>query len=126
MLRGTLPDLTLGVGDNEIAQQLADAFGENFDYASVASGPSAVSTTFSGYAGVILSFNASQTAAADSTLDYQTFFFEDLQAKFQSEAGVNLDEELSNMTRSEEHTSELQSLMRISYAVFCLKKKKRK
>src|SRR3546814_3667332 len=30
------------------------------------------------------------------------------------------------MLRSEEHTSELQSLMRISYAVFCLKKKKTK
>src|SRR3546814_4684978 len=30
------------------------------------------------------------------------------------------------VTRSEEHTSELQSLMRISYAVFCLKKKKYK
>src|SRR3546814_5726697 len=30
----------------------------------------------------------------------------------------------ANMSRSEEHTSELQSLMRISYAVFCLKKKK--
>src|SRR3546814_20321685 len=29
------------------------------------------------------------------------------------------------VSRSEEHTSELQSLMRISYAVFCLKKKKR-
>src|SRR3546814_3198696 len=29
-----------------------------------------------------------------------------------------------NLVRSEEHTSELQSLMRISYAVFCLKKKK--
>src|SRR3546814_9680498 len=29
-----------------------------------------------------------------------------------------------NRQRSEEHTSELQSLMRISYAVFCLKKKK--
>src|SRR3546814_10195647 len=28
------------------------------------------------------------------------------------------------LTRSEEHTSELQSIMRISYAVFCLKKKK--
>src|SRR3546814_9209271 len=28
-----------------------------------------------------------------------------------------------NISRSEEHTSELQSLMRISYAVFCLKKK---
>src|SRR3546814_8972196 len=36
-------------------------------------------------------------------------------AKALDEAGV----------RSEEHTSELQSLMRISYAVFCLKKKKK-
>src|SRR3546814_1776468 len=33
---------------------------------------------------------------------------------------------VSNNSRSEEHTSELQSLMRISYAVFCLKKKKLK
>src|SRR3546814_9473832 len=32
--------------------------------------------------------------------------------------------ERSGCERSEEHTSELQSLMRISYAVFCLKKKK--
>src|SRR3546814_9926156 len=31
---------------------------------------------------------------------------------------------LEQVRRSEEHTSELQSLMRISYAVFCLKKKK--
>src|SRR3546814_10503522 len=31
---------------------------------------------------------------------------------------------LATVGRSEEHTSELQSLMRISYAVFCLKKKK--
>src|SRR3546814_19419248 len=33
---------------------------------------------------------------------------------------------LDLLVRSEEHTSELQSLMRISYAVFCLKKKKKK
>src|SRR3546814_2813596 len=33
-------------------------------------------------------------------------------------------EMMSYTARSEEHTSELQSLMRISYAVFCLKKKK--
>src|SRR3546814_1870584 len=32
----------------------------------------------------------------------------------------------SHLPRSEEHTSELQSLMRISYAVFCLKKKNKK
>src|SRR3546814_9403444 len=34
--------------------------------------------------------------------------------------------EMDDPARSEEHTSELQSLMRISYAVFCLKKKKKK
>src|SRR3546814_1528199 len=41
----------------------------------------------------------------------------------QSAAIVPLEKEKS--LRSEEHTSELQSLMRISYAVFCLKKKKK-
>src|SRR3546814_4730658 len=35
------------------------------------------------------------------------------------------DELVPLLERSEEHTSELQSLMRISYAVFCLKKKKK-
>src|SRR3546814_10238503 len=53
------------------------------------------------------------------------------------EAGLNMWQELRDAAgeqlfmnvygsplRSEEHTSELQSLMRISYAVFCLKKKK--
>src|SRR3546814_7548704 len=37
-----------------------------------------------------------------------------------------LDDGPRRLPRSEEHTSELQSLMRISYAVFCLKKKKTK
>src|SRR3546814_6472008 len=49
-----------------------------------------------------------------------------------SVSGVTLDIGVSSMQldradrgfRSEEHTSELQSLMRISYAVFCLKKKR--
>src|SRR3546814_17762478 len=36
---------------------------------------------------------------------------------------VNVTETGTTKVRSEEHTSELQSLMRISYAVFCLKKK---
>src|SRR3546814_3639045 len=38
--------------------------------------------------------------------------------------GGSREEQRRNAERSEEHTSELQSLMRISYAVFCLKKKK--
>src|SRR3546814_6733095 len=37
---------------------------------------------------------------------------------------TNIEKSASSTMRSEEHTSELQSLMRISYAVFCLKKKK--
>src|SRR3546814_5271578 len=37
--------------------------------------------------------------------------------------GMMADKALRDAARSEEHTSELQSLMRISYAVFCLKKK---
>src|SRR3546814_8253764 len=38
---------------------------------------------------------------------------------------VALRTDLAPQARSEEHTSELQSLMRLSYAVFCLTKKKR-
>src|SRR3546814_2046834 len=41
----------------------------------------------------------------------------------QAAAGLPLVHTDVNQYRSEEHTSELQSLMRISYAVFCLKKK---
>src|SRR3546814_2420554 len=40
------------------------------------------------------------------------------------EAKVSTCRRITSSIRSEEHTSELQSLMRISYAVFCLKKKK--
>src|SRR3546814_9136677 len=61
--------------------------------------------------------------ASFSRCPYDTFLF-------RSAAGTNVMEDLWCLTghrqalRSEEHTSELQSLMRISYAVFCLKKKK--
>src|SRR3546814_4610383 len=44
---------------------------------------------------------------------------EDLRVVLADDVGQHVE------TRSEEHTSELQSLMRISYAVFCLKKKKK-
>src|SRR3546814_1904907 len=44
---------------------------------------------------------------------------------FRAKPPVQARAALSEVWRSEEHTSELQSLMRISYAVFCLKKKKK-
>src|SRR3546814_10212709 len=52
-------------------------------------------------------------------------FLEEALVKFRSLAGHSLFDFVPPPDdRSEEHTSELQSLMRISYAVFCLKKKK--
>src|SRR3546814_8945201 len=42
-----------------------------------------------------------------------------------SPSGMRQNARSSEELRSEEHTSELQSIMRISYAVFCLKKKKK-
>src|SRR3546814_2974096 len=48
----------------------------------------------------------------------------DVQAENQRMDNIHAGSCLCGAVRSEEHTSELQSLMRISYAVFCLKKKK--
>src|SRR3546814_2433480 len=47
----------------------------------------------------------------------------DLTVRLQLESAAMQNDPLRLQARSEEHTSELQSLMRISYAVFCLKKK---
>src|SRR3546814_7131263 len=54
--------------------------------------------------------------------DWQTVLDVDLTAAFRL-ARASLKGMMKRRWRSEEHTSELQSLMRISYAVFCLKKK---
>src|SRR3546814_5212961 len=56
-------------------------------------------------------------------LNYDRLYQEALSDPELKRTHVELEAALSN--RSEEHTSELQSLMRISYAVFCLKKKKK-
>src|SRR3546814_13938142 len=74
-----------------------------------------------------------RSTRTDTLFPYTTLFrsldlsklFGQLQAMMQPYDGPlnwNLADDLAR--RSEEHTSELQSLMRISYAVFCLKKKK--
>src|SRR3546814_3062530 len=57
----------------------------------------------------------------DRTFNYPTNFspMSDENIRVLSQRG----EQLTRLLRSAEHTSELQSLMRISYAVFCLKKK---
>src|SRR3546814_2049649 len=60
-------------------------------------------------------------AAEDTPFSIKTYN----EALILNQQPQTLGQVLENDPRSEEHTSELQSLMRISYAVFCLKKKKK-
>src|SRR3546814_3468968 len=79
--------------------------------------------------GGVVGFNAAQMATglgADVTiLDRDPEVLERVGTFFESRAKTRFSNRanLAECVRSEEHTSELQSLMRISYAVFCLKKK---
>src|SRR3546814_3473374 len=73
-----------------------------------------------------------RSTRTDTLFPYTTLFRSWLDARMvpASEGPFHLNDyvryvqEFIRFLRSEEHTSELQSLMRISYAVFCLKKKK--
>src|SRR3546814_5680206 len=70
-----------------------------------------------------------RSTRTDTLFPYTTLFRSDLvqkRARLKCALVFSLDTRRSRAwrNRSEEHTSELQSLMRISYAVFCLKKNK--
>src|SRR3546814_11917554 len=76
-----------------------------------------------------------RSTRTDTLFPYTTLFRSDLGADGANHLGPELGASADIAAiavdtpvgiRSEEHTSELQSLMRISYAVFCLKKKKNK
>src|SRR3546814_4171941 len=58
-----------------------------------------------------------------SLVEYQDWMSYAFDGMDRHRDGTLTPDELPGGKRSEEHTSELQSLMRISYAVFCLKKK---
>src|SRR3546814_12296527 len=70
-----------------------------------------------------------RSTRTDTLFPYTTLF-RSLATRRQQLAGDHVGHAVAQrdigQQRSEEHTSELQSLMRISYAVFCLKKKKKK
>src|SRR3546814_1927533 len=69
--------------------------------------------------GVRLAENTAATSEGDLVFTQKL-----LDAYKYSSGPILVSSELLQDSRSEEHTSELQSLMRISHAVFCLKKKK--
>src|SRR3546814_1686942 len=75
-----------------------------------------------GYEQILYHVTHDHSSAYSSTLAVGLFVFEDVfDARFFENQARKMAEAIE---RSEEHTSELQSLMRSSYAVFCLKKKK--
>src|SRR3546814_4456405 len=67
-----------------------------------------------------------RSTRTDTLFPYTTLFRSagDVDPVGEPHSEVAADTPHAHVRRSEEHTSELQSLMRISYAVFCLKKKK--
>src|SRR3546814_8401738 len=73
-----------------------------------------------------------RSTRTDTLFPYTTLFrsfgaeSQNTVAKLKGFAAIGHNRYATTGERSEEHTSELQSLMRISYAVFCLKKKKTK
>src|SRR3546814_12100669 len=73
-----------------------------------------------------------RSTRTDTLFPYTTLFRSPAPGSGPSACGARpdgprgLSERLGASVRSEEHTSELQSLMRISYAVFCLKKKRKR
>src|SRR3546814_4460200 len=66
-----------------------------------------------------------RVARGPRPLPFDDLFVEGPMARTVEDVALMLDAMVGEQARSEEHTSELQSLMRISYAVFCLKKKKK-
>src|SRR3546814_2284144 len=68
-------------------------------------------------------FQARLALLALEAFDHRGFFAADIGAGAAVDEDVEVVARLGGILRSEEHTSELQSLMRLSYAVFCLQKK---
>src|SRR3546814_3123361 len=71
----------------------------------------------------VLSGESASTAAAQIAANTMATMATIHATRRERTAATNLSRSQLSASRSEEHTSELQSLMRISYAVFCLKKK---
>src|SRR3546814_9163945 len=114
----------LGELTDELAEAVEIASGESCDDFSGGINAEAEVSSAQQYATAMLdAMNAGETA---QQVQNAISLIAILAEKATTEAAL-VEEALSGADyRSEEHTSELQSLMRISYAVFCLKKKKKK
>ncbi|MGB8274240.1 MAG: flagellar hook-associated protein FlgK [Alphaproteobacteria bacterium] len=83
-------------GDNTAVQLMANKFSEQLSFPT-AGGLAPTTTTLLGYGSVILSLNAVEAANVSNTQVFKQNLVQDLQNRFDSSSGVNIDEELANM-----------------------------
>ena len=89
-------DLGIAQGDNSVVDAMAAAFGQNFTFAAAGDVPQ-ITSTLSGYAAEIVGVNAIQAARNTERLEFETSLEEQLSLRFQSQVGVNIDEEMASL-----------------------------
>ncbi len=91
-------DIAIGTGDAAAAQRIADVFSANLAWASNGNDLPSMNATIAGFASQLLSSAASQAAAAKDQLDFSKSLLSQLDTRLQNDSGVDLDEELANLT----------------------------
>lgn len=92
-------------GDATVTQALGGVFETTFQFADPGVGPGNLdgrATTLSGYAGDVLQFQAAETARLERNTEFQSALRDELQFRAESESGVNIDEEMSNLLNFEQ------------------------
>ncbi len=91
-------DIDIGSGDADAVQRLAGVFSAALAFPAGGNGLPALNATLGGFATQILSSSATQAANAANQLDYAESLLTQLDTRLKNESGVNLDEELANLT----------------------------
>jgi flagellar hook-associated protein 1 FlgK len=99
--RATTGAAAIAAGDNSVAQQLAQSF-EQSGVIAASGRLDDVDTTLSGYAGDVLGVHANAVARTERDLEFQKTLHSELEYRAQSDSGVNIDEELSNIVTFEQ------------------------
>lgn len=87
----------IAIGDGTIAQALANKFSQNQVF-TAAGGLPQIAATFAGFGANIVSANSAQASTTKDQTDFKDKLVQDLSAKTSSISGVNIDEELANLT----------------------------
>jgi flagellar hook-associated protein 1 FlgK len=106
-------DTAVASGNNVVAARLGAAFDSAMSF-TAAGGLPASTTTFADYSGQILGLNATATANANNTLEYQQSLFNDLEFRANSDSGVNIDEEMANLITLQRNFSAVSRVINVS------------